>query len=80
MTKKKDENEIAYGVLHEVIRRDAIRDGIPQEPIPEPEKVPYRVKAGHKGGLKGGPARKKILSTKKRKEIARKAALTRWSK
>lgn len=33
-----------------------------------------------KGGLKGGPARAKKLSAKKRKEIAKKAAKTRWSK
>jgi len=33
-----------------------------------------------KGGLKGGPARAKKLSAKKRKEIARKAAKTRWIK
>jgi hypothetical protein len=33
-----------------------------------------------KGGLKGGPARKKALSAKRRKEIAEKAAKARWSK
>ena len=33
---------------------------------------------GRKCGLKGGMARTKKLSTKKRKEIARKAARARW--
>jgi len=33
-----------------------------------------------KGGLKGGAARAKSLSSKKRKEIARKAAASRWKK
>lgn len=33
-----------------------------------------------KGGIKGGPARAKALSAKKRKEIAQKAAETRWNK
>jgi hypothetical protein len=33
---------------------------------------------GRKGGLKGGPARKKALSAKRRKEIAQKAAAARW--
>jgi hypothetical protein len=33
-----------------------------------------------KGGLSGGPARAKKLSAKKRKEIAKKAAASRWGK
>jgi len=33
---------------------------------------------GRRGGLKGGPARAEALSPKKRSEIARKAARTRW--
>lgn len=33
---------------------------------------------GRKGGLKGGPARAKALSSKKRSEIAKKAAAARW--
>lgn len=80
MPKRKDENETAFDALQEILRRDAKRDGIPQEPIPKPEKVSYRVKAGHKGGLKGGKVRAKKLSVKERKEIARKAAKTRWGK
>ena len=35
---------------------------------------------GRKGGLKGGKARAANLSPKKRKEVARKAANTRWNK
>ena len=35
---------------------------------------------GRKGGLKGGKARAKKLSTKRRKEIAQKAAAARWGK
>ena len=38
------------------------------------------VELGRKGGLKGGPARKASLSAKRRKEIAQKAAATRWGK
>jgi hypothetical protein len=36
--------------------------------------------ANRKGGLKGGKARAKILSAKRRKEIARAAARGRWEK
>lgn len=75
MPKKKDENEIAFDALQEIIRRDKKRDGLPVDPIPEEEKDPARVKAGILGGL----TRKKKLSKKKRSEIARNAALSRWS-
>jgi len=35
---------------------------------------------GRKGGLKGGKARAKALSSKRRSEIAKKAAAARWHK
>jgi len=35
---------------------------------------------GRKGGLKGGPARAKKLTSKRRSEIAKKAAAARWAK
>jgi len=40
----------------------------------------YLAEIGRKGGLKGGKARAKSLSAKKRKEIAKKAAISRWRK
>lgn len=46
----------------------------------QPAKNPAAVALGRLGGLKGGPARAKKLSAKKRREIARKAAQTRWDK
>jgi hypothetical protein len=80
MPKRKDENEIAFTGLQEILRRDAERDGIPQEPTPKPEKVPSAVRAGRLGGLKGGKARAKSLTPRKRRQIARKAAKARWTK
>ncbi len=44
------------------------------------QKNPNAVALGRLGGLKGGPARAKRLSAKRRKEIAKKAAQTRWAK
>jgi general stress protein YciG len=76
--KKKDENEIAFEGLQELLRRDAKRDGLPIEPCSEPEKLSYRVDAGRKGGEASGKARKKNLSPQERSEIARKAAKARW--
>ena len=51
------------------------------EPAEKPkEKNPAAVALGRLGGLKGGKARAKALSAKKRKNIAKIAALKRWSK
>ncbi len=80
MPKKKDESEIAFATLQELLRRDAKRDGLSVEPIPEAKKLDYRVKAGKKGGIKSGKTRKTKLSDKKRSEIASYAAKTRWAK
>ncbi|MGH7962981.1 MAG: hypothetical protein ACRERD_14310 [Candidatus Binatia bacterium] len=80
MAKRKDENETAFHGLQELIRRDAERDGIPQAPSPQPEKVPAAVKAGRLGGKKGGKARAEKLFAPKRQEIAKKAAQARWTK
>jgi hypothetical protein len=44
-----------------------------------PKKDPAAVELGRRGGLKGGPARAKKLSAKKRSEIAKKAAQSRWA-
>ena len=78
MPKKKDESEVAFNALQELITRDAERDGALISPAPKPQKVTSAVTAGRLGGLKGGRARAKSLSGKKRKAIARKAAKTRW--
>ncbi|TAN05557.1 MAG: histone H1 [Rhodanobacteraceae bacterium] len=42
-------------------------------------KDPAAVALGRKGGLKGGKARANKLSAAKKKAIAQKAALARWS-
>ena len=44
------------------------------------EKNPAAVALGRLGGLKGGPARAAKLTTKKKKQIAKKAAKARWHK
>jgi hypothetical protein len=50
---------------------------------PHPKKINHNVRTpaqilGSAGGKKGGPARAKILSAKRRREIAKKAAAARW--
>ena len=50
-------------------------------PTPSPgDKDPAAVSLGRRGGLKGGKARAASMSSKRRAEIARKAAKARWAK
>ena len=51
-----------------------------QSPLVSVEKNQAAVALGRLGGRKGGPARAASLSAKKRREIAKKAAKTRWTK
>lgn len=44
------------------------------------DKNPFAVALGRLGGLKGGPARANKLTAARRQQIAKKAALARWSK
>jgi len=67
----KDANELAKYIL-DVTTGDA-------EKIEPPKKNPAAVALASLGASKGGKARAKNLSKKRRKEIATKAAHSRWS-
>lgn len=71
---KKDINQIAANI----VRLATGEDDLPE--TQEPQKNPAAVALGRLGGLKGGKARAEKLSPEERKEIARKAAKTRWEK
>lgn len=62
-----DINQLAAFLVGEATREPAIKN-------------PAAVALGRLGGLKGGKARAASLSAKRRKEIAQKAAESRWSK
>jgi hypothetical protein len=73
--RSKDENVMARSVIDEIIElteSEAFRQA--------PEKNPAAVMLGRKGGLKGGKARAAKLSAEERSDIARNAAIARWSK
>jgi hypothetical protein len=72
-TGKPDVNQMAANLI------DAISGDLPAE-VRDMTKNPNAVALGRLGGLKGGHARAEKLSAKKRQEIARKAAKTRWKK
>ena len=68
----KDFNQIAFEVVQKATGE------LPKEEPPDPNKNPAAVTLGRLGGLKGGKARAQKLSEAKRKEIAKKAAMSRW--
>jgi hypothetical protein len=67
---KRDVSQLAHHIV-------AVATGQAERDQP-PAKNPAAVALGKLGGKKGGPARAKKLSAKRRAEIARKAAQTRW--
>ena len=76
MKKKKptDINITAFGIVQSITGQNEIKKE------PTKEKNPAAVALGRLGGLKGGKARAESLSMKRRKAIAQKAAIARWSK
>lgn len=75
---KKKKRPTDLNLLATSIIEDATNDNPTDE---EPStKNPAAVALGRLGGLKGGPARAKKLTQEQRKEIARKAARSRWAK
>ena len=93
-TKSSDINVTAHEILQALTGEPAgstsvqrnpasiVRNGKPTKKPPKPPlpvKNPAAVALGRLGGLKGGKARAMSLSSKKRTEIAQKAAKTRWN-
>lgn len=71
----KDENELAKSIVDEIIKETES-----DEWCTTLIKNPAAVALGKLGGLKGGKARAASLTPERRKEIATKAAKTRWKK
>ena len=77
MVQERDFTVIARKTVEKAIGEHL--DGSPLEP--EVQHKPTAAMArGRIGGLKGGPARAAKLSPAKRKQIAKKAAKSRWQK
>lgn len=74
---KKKKRPTDLNLLAASIVEDATND---QPAIDISGKNPNAVALGRLGGLKGGKARAKKLTKEQRSEIARKAAIARWSK
>jgi len=61
-----------------VVSRAIGQDLFTSEPLPPEEPETEAQKKGRLGGLVGGKARAKALSASRRKQIAKKAAKSRW--
>lgn len=57
-----------------------VAEATTDETQPATSKNPAAVELGRLGGKKGGPARARKLSARRRREIAKRAALVRWRK
>jgi len=75
--KSKDVNTLASQIVEEATEEPS---EVQEQETEGHIKNPHAQALGHLGGLKGGKARAAKLSAKRRKEIAQKAAKTRWKK
>jgi hypothetical protein len=74
----KDPNKLAYQIVQLSTEEMEEKPGKTEPGKERSEISKYLSDIGRKGGLKGGPARAKKLSSKRRKDIAQKAAQKRW--
>ena len=72
------ENTDEIGPLCQVCHAPTERVAVLEEIAHAPN--PHAAALGRLGGLKGGPARAHALTARRRREIARAAALARWQK
>lgn len=80
--KKRTGTEHDFAVTALRVVEQAIGEQMDGSPLPDPDagKNPHAVALGRLGGQKGGRARAEKLSPARRKAIAKKAALSRWSR
>jgi hypothetical protein len=78
MPKRSSKTKFDVNLLAKSIVDDSTSEKLLDKAVEE-GKNPAAVLLGRLGGLKGGKARAAKLSIKKRKEIAKNAAVIRWS-
>ena len=72
--KRKDTNVLASEIVEQATGEPV------KQSLGDTKKNPAAVALGRLGGLKGGKARANKLTPKRRREIAQKAAMTRWGR
>lgn len=81
-TKSSDINVTAHEILQALTGEPSGNTSVQRKPAKkkdQPAKNPAAVALGRLGGLKGGKARADSLTPKQRKDIAKKAAESRWA-
>lgn len=78
--RKKRDSDFSVTAFRVVQEATGQAEDAPEKPLDTEGKNPHAVALGRMGGKKGGPARAKTLSAKRRREIAKKAAASRWNK
>lgn len=78
--RKKREHDFSITAFRVVLEATEQTEAKTEQSKPDKEKKFDPVALGHLGGLKGGKARAEKLTPERRKEIAKKAAKTRWGK
>jgi hypothetical protein len=81
--RKKKEHDFAvtaFRVVQEATKQAGSKSSEETEPELIEGKNPHAVALGRLGGLKGGKARFEKLTPEQRREIAQKAAQTRWER
>ena len=73
-----DANQTAFAAVQRVIEQTEGQPAPAATPAKPKKKNPAAVTLGRLGGLKGGKARAESLSKRRRVEIAKKAAASRW--
>lgn len=73
--KRKEKSELNQKIIDSIVKENEAK----HSKRPFAEKNMAAVLLGRLGGLKGGKARAEKLTAEQRSEIAKKAALTRWS-
>lgn len=74
-----DVNVVAKSIINKLIARAGGKPQPESESKPHPVKNPAAVALAKLGAKKGGHVRAAKLSTKRKREIAKKAAEARWS-
>ncbi len=72
---RRDLNETAFDVV-----QAATGQGAKPKPAGQGDPNPIAAERGRLGGMKGGPVRAKALSSKRKRQIAKKGAQARWKK
>jgi hypothetical protein len=80
--KRKQKRDYDFAVNAFRVVQEATKEPEPEPEQPQPKTIegknPNAVALGRLGGLKGGKARAEKMTPEQRKEIAQKAAKTRW--